>query len=239
MVVAAGSEKPDPSKLLASPHVTHTQPDPGEALLDTASERHQLTPAVKGVGDDRPYVNEPPRDFAHEAVRTAFQTAIETTTVPDQPVDATNDDTEKALATAHKAFPSWRDEDPRARARVLTQAAAIMRARRDELTAVIVHENGKGWRDADAETCEAIDFCEFYAREAIQLFEEQRLGEYVGEHNALIHEGRGLRCHRTVELPFGDLVWHVSRRLGHGQPRSYEASRANHGDRPDALRHPA
>ena len=66
-----------------------------------------------------------------------------------------------------------------------------MRSRRDELTAVIVHENGKGWRDADAETCEAIDFCEFYAREAIQLFEEQRLGEYVGEHNALIHEGRG------------------------------------------------
>ena len=95
------------------------------------------------------------------------------------------------MAAAHKAFPRWRDEDPRVRAKVLTRAAAIMRARRDELTAVIVHENGKGWRDADAETCEAIDFCEFYAREAIQLFEEQRLGEYVGEHNSLIHEGRG------------------------------------------------
>jgi RHH-type proline utilization regulon transcriptional repressor/proline dehydrogenase/delta 1-pyrroline-5-carboxylate dehydrogenase len=190
-LLAAGSEKPDPNKLLASPHVNHTQPDPGEALLDSAPERHQLTSGVKGVGDDRPYVNEAPRDFAHEAVRTAFQTAIDTTTVPHQPVDATKEDTEQALAAAHKAFPRWRDEDPRVRAKVLTQAAAIMRARRDELTAVIVHENGKGWRDADAETCEAIDFCEFYAREAIQLFEEQRLGEYVGEHNALIHEGRG------------------------------------------------
>ena len=190
-LLAAGSEKPDPNKLLASPHVTHTQPDPGEALLDEAPERHLLTSGVKGVGDDRPYVNEAPRDFAHDAVRTAFQTAIDTTTVPHQPVDATKDDAEHALAAAHKAFPRWRDEAPRVRAKVLTQAAAIMRARRDELTAVIVHENGKGWRDADAETCEAIDFCEFYAREAIQLFEEQRLGEYVGEHNALIHEGRG------------------------------------------------
>ena len=190
-LLAAGSEKPDPNKLLASPHVNHTQPDPGEALLDGAPERHQLTSGVKGVGDDRPYVNEAPRDFAHESVRTAFQTAIDTTTVPHQPVDATQDDAEQALAAAHKAFSRWRDEDPRVRAKVLTRAAAIMRARRDELTAVIVHENGKGWRDADAETCEAIDFCEFYAREAIQLFEEQRLGEYVGEHNALIHEGRG------------------------------------------------
>ena len=150
-----------------------------------------MTPGVKGVGDDRPYVNEAPRDFAHESVRTAFQTAIDSTTVPHQPVDATQDDAEQALAAARKAFPRWRDEDPRVRAKVLTQAAAIMRARRDDTTAVIVHENGKGWRDADAETCEAIDFCEFYAREAIQLFEEQRLGEYVGEHNALIHEGRG------------------------------------------------
>ena len=190
-LLAAGSKKPDPNKLLASPHVNHTQPDPGEAQLDDAPERHQLTLGVKGVGDDRPYVNEAPRDFAQLTVRTAFQTAIDTTTVPHQPVDATQDDAEQALVAAHKAFPRWRDEDPRVRAKVLTRAAAIMRARRDELTAVIVHENGKGWRDADAETCEAIDFCEFYAREAIQLFEEQRLGQYVGEQNALIHEGRG------------------------------------------------
>ena len=80
-LLAAGSEKPDPNKLLASPHVTHTQPDPGEVLLDGAPERHLLTPGVKGVGDDRPYVNEPPRDFAHDSVRTAFQTAIDTTTL--------------------------------------------------------------------------------------------------------------------------------------------------------------
>ena len=140
--------------------------------------------------------------------------------------------------TRHSPVGETRIQEPGRESSPKRQPSCVLG--RDELTAVIVHENGKGWRDADAETCEAIDFCEFYAREAIQLFEEQRLGEYVGEHNALIHEGRGpCSCHRTVELPFGDLVWHVSRRLGHGQPRSHEASRANHGDRPDALRHPA
>ena len=190
-LLAAGSEKPDPNLLLASPHGSSNTPDPGEVLLAEAPERHQLTQGVEGVGNGRPYVNEPLRDFSHASVREEFTKAIETTSVPKQPVDATESDAEQALAAAHAAFPRWRDEDPRVRAAILTKAAEIMRSRRDEFTSVIVHENGKGWRDADAETCEAIDFCEFYAREAIHLFEEQRLGRYVGEHNALIHEGRG------------------------------------------------
>ena len=114
-----------------------------------------------------------------------------------------------------------------------------MRARRDELTAVIVHENGKGWRDADAETCEAIDFCEFYAREAIQLFEEQRLGEYVGEHNALIHEGRG-PCVVIApwNFPLAILCGMSVAALVTGNPVTHEAGRADHRDRPDAVRHP-
>ena len=190
-LLAAGSEKPDPNLLLASPHGSSNTPDPGEVLLAEAPERHQLTQGVEGVGNGRPYVNEPLRDFSHASVREEFTKAIETTSVPKQPVDATESDAEQALAAAHAAFPRWRDEDPRVRAAILTKAAEIIRSRRDEFTSVIVHENGKGWRDADAETCEAIDFCEFYAREAIHLFEEQRLGRYVGEHNALIHEGRG------------------------------------------------
>ena len=36
-------------------------------------------------------------------------------------------------------------------------------ARRFELAAWQVHECGKPWREADADVCEAIDFCEFYA----------------------------------------------------------------------------
>ena len=46
-----------------------------------------------------------------------------------------------------------------------------MRSRRFELAAWEVYECGKPWAEADADVAEAIDFCEFYAREMIRLAE--------------------------------------------------------------------
>ena len=45
------------------------------------------------------------------------------------------------------------------------------------------HECGKPWREADADVAEAIDFCEFYAREMIRLAEPRRR-DVPGETNA-------------------------------------------------------
>ena len=42
-----------------------------------------------------------------------------------------------------------------------------MRDRRDELAALEVFEAGKPWAEADADVCEAIDFCEYYGREML------------------------------------------------------------------------
>jgi hypothetical protein len=55
------------------------------------------------------------------------------------------------------------------RAGLLLRVAAELRARRLELSAWLIFEVGKNWREADAEVAEAIDFLEFYAREAIRL----------------------------------------------------------------------
>jgi RHH-type proline utilization regulon transcriptional repressor/proline dehydrogenase/delta 1-pyrroline-5-carboxylate dehydrogenase len=78
------------------------------------------------------------------------------------------------------------------RAACLVKAAAAMRHRRDELAGVVIRESGKTWREADADVCEAIDFCEFYAREASVLFEPRRLGRFVGELDQVVHEPRGV-----------------------------------------------
>jgi RHH-type proline utilization regulon transcriptional repressor/proline dehydrogenase/delta 1-pyrroline-5-carboxylate dehydrogenase len=78
------------------------------------------------------------------------------------------------------------------RAAAIVKAAAIMRSRRDELSAVMVKEAGKTWREADADTCEAIDFCEFYARLAVPLFEPARIGRFVGELDHTFHQPRGV-----------------------------------------------
>ena len=68
-----------------------------------------------------------------------------------------------------------------------------MRARRDELSAWMVFEVGKNWREADADTAEAIDFCDYYAQEAERLMSApKRLGNYPGELNQLFYQPMGV-----------------------------------------------
>ena len=61
-----------------------------------------------------------------------------------------------------------------------------MRNRRFELAAWEVYECGKPWAEADADVAEAIDFCEFYAREMIRLAEPRRR-DVPGETNFTEH----------------------------------------------------
>jgi 1-pyrroline-5-carboxylate dehydrogenase len=92
---------------------------------------------------------------------------------------------DKALAAATEAFESWSRTDARERAGCLLKAAAIMRRRKHEFSAVMTLEVGKSWPEADGDTAEAIDFLEFYAREMLRI----DAGEYVtpvpGEWNEL------------------------------------------------------
>ena len=39
---------------------------------------------------------------------------------------------------------------------------------RDQLAAAIILESAKTWSEADGDVCEAIDFCRFYARWALE-----------------------------------------------------------------------
>lgn len=76
---------------------------------------------------------------------------------------------EMAMLAALKAFDAWRYVPHSERARYLLRAAAEMRRRKHEFSAVMVLEVGKSWAEADADTAEAIDFLEYYARQAIRL----------------------------------------------------------------------
>ncbi|MCH2133092.1 MAG: proline dehydrogenase family protein [Phycisphaerales bacterium] len=180
-----------PEDLLATPHLQFPQ-DPGVERIAGSPERHELSVAEDTVADGRPFFSEPLRDFAEASQRDAFGKAIAQSSVPRVANDGTVADADKALAQASKAFPAWRDEDPARRAQVLLDAADIMRSRRDELSGVVIRESGKIWREADADVCEAIDFCEYYAREALGLFRPRRLGQFVGEHDSQFHQPRGV-----------------------------------------------
>ncbi len=90
-----------------------------------------------------------------------------------------------AVAAAEKAFETWRWIAPEERANVLLRAAGILRRRRLEMNAAMVYEVGKNWNEADGDTAEAIDFCEFYAREMIRWGGPQPVTPNPGESNVL------------------------------------------------------
>lgn len=144
------------------------------------------------AADEADFQNEPPRDFADADQRARFASAVwngEPIRVsPESPPDAVP----AAVARAAAAFPAWRDTAPERRAEIVRRAAAELRNRRDELAGVMVREAGKTWREADADICEAIDFCEFYARRAVEMFQPRRLGRRLGELNDLVYQPRGI-----------------------------------------------
>ncbi|MDW5598901.1 aldehyde dehydrogenase family protein, partial [Conexibacter stalactiti] len=78
------------------------------------------------------------------------------------------------------------------RAALLARAAGELRGRRHELAALAVRECAKPWAEADADLCEAIDFLEYYGREAVALERGRPLQQLAGERNALHYRARGV-----------------------------------------------
>ena len=94
---------------------------------------------------------------------------------------------ERAVDAAWTAFEGWKRASVDVRAGLLLNAAKLMRERKHEFSATMVLEVGKSWAEADADTAEAIDFMEFYAREAIRYAGEQPIVKIAGEDNDLVY----------------------------------------------------
>ncbi|MFG0241515.1 MAG: proline dehydrogenase family protein [Phycisphaerales bacterium JB054] len=194
-------DKADPSALLAAPERKRGAEEKLDLAM-SASERHALSRAEPGVGDGRAFVNEALRDFSRVQVRDIFAGAVHGAQVPVVASDKTPEEADAMVERALSAFngrwkdgtrhKGWRDIEVERRARVLVNAAAAMRARRDELSGIIIKENGKCWVDADADVAEAIDFCEYYAREAVHLFRRERIGRFIGELDEQFYQPRGV-----------------------------------------------
>jgi RHH-type proline utilization regulon transcriptional repressor/proline dehydrogenase/delta 1-pyrroline-5-carboxylate dehydrogenase len=103
-------------------------------------------------------------------------------------------DADAAVQAAVARVPAWRTTPARDRAAVLFRAADWMRQRRDELAALEVFEAGKPWDQADADVCEAIDFCEYYGREVLRFAAAapDRVQSPPGERNRLTYRGKGV-----------------------------------------------
>ncbi|HZI18711.1 MAG TPA: L-glutamate gamma-semialdehyde dehydrogenase [Pyrinomonadaceae bacterium] len=98
---------------------------------------------------------------------------------------ATEEQARTAVERANEVFRTWSRTLPQERADLLFRVASLLRERRHYYSAWMVHEVAKSWPEADGDTAEAIDFCEFYAREMLRYAEGQPLTPIEGEDNRL------------------------------------------------------
>lgn len=102
-------------------------------------------------------------------------------------VSATVEQANEAIQAAEEAFKTWKRVPAEERAGYLFDAAELLRQRRFYYNAWMIYEVGKSWVEADADTAEAIDFLEYYGREALRLDAEQPLTQVEGEDNKLVY----------------------------------------------------
>jgi 1-pyrroline-5-carboxylate dehydrogenase len=99
---------------------------------------------------------------------------------------------EPAMQAALAAFETWKDAPVEDRAGLLFRVAEIIRQRKFEFNAWLVLEVGKNWDEAEADTCEAIDFLELYARTALHLAEAEPVVQLPGERDSLRYIALGV-----------------------------------------------
>jgi 1-pyrroline-5-carboxylate dehydrogenase len=94
---------------------------------------------------------------------------------------------EPAMKAALAAFESWRLTSVEERASLLFRVGDLLRSRKMEFMAWLVFEVSKNWFEADADISETLDFCEFYAREALRLAKTQTPIQLPGERDSLVY----------------------------------------------------
>jgi RHH-type proline utilization regulon transcriptional repressor/proline dehydrogenase/delta 1-pyrroline-5-carboxylate dehydrogenase len=172
-------------------------------------------PKCQPSADPVQFRNEPPIDFSRSENRARFRRALDDVRAeferpgrtgawleslnpanPNEVVGAvritSSADAEKTVERAARFFPEWRAIAAEKRAQILFAAARMMREKRWELAAWEVFEVGKGWREADADVAEAIDYLKYYGREMLRLAQPRHTQRLPSETNIYLYEPRGL-----------------------------------------------
>ncbi|HEV2426331.1 MAG TPA: L-glutamate gamma-semialdehyde dehydrogenase [Terriglobia bacterium] len=121
----------------------------------------------------------------HSADRLTSYNPAEKSQVVGSFSKATRELAESAIRAAEQAYKTWSRAPVERRVQLLLDTAHILRDDKYYYSAWMVFEVGKSWPEADADTAEAIDFCEYYAREMLRLENPAPLAPVAGEKNYL------------------------------------------------------
>jgi 1-pyrroline-5-carboxylate dehydrogenase len=100
---------------------------------------------------------------------------------------ATPAEAARAIESAAAFFPEWSRTPAEDRSRMLVRAGELIRLRKMEFNAWLVYEAGKTWPEAEADVSEAIDFCDYYAREMLRLAGPHPMLHLPGEKDELVY----------------------------------------------------
>jgi 1-pyrroline-5-carboxylate dehydrogenase len=106
--------------------------------------------------------------------------------------NGTRQDALDAIERAFEFFPVWAATPIEQRTEMLFELARIIRERKFDFDAWLVVEAGKTWPEAEADVSEAIDFCEYYARQALSLAKPDPLVQLSGERDEMVYQPLGV-----------------------------------------------
>jgi 1-pyrroline-5-carboxylate dehydrogenase len=149
---------------------------------DVAAMQAALASVRAGFGKKYPLVVDGERIFTEKTIPSINPTSEE---VVGDVSAASLAQANRAIEIAYERFGEWKKTSAQYRADLLFKAAQLARERRFHFNALMVYEVGKSWVEADADTAEAIDFMEYYAREALRYAGKQPIVPIPGEENEL------------------------------------------------------
>ncbi len=99
---------------------------------------------------------------------------------------------EKAFSAAEERFKTWSQTNVKERVEIAIKVSEIMKRDKHDLSAQMTYEVGKTWPEADGDTAEAIDFMEYYAREALRWGQDHPVVPNPGEEGVLKYVPMGI-----------------------------------------------
>jgi RHH-type proline utilization regulon transcriptional repressor/proline dehydrogenase/delta 1-pyrroline-5-carboxylate dehydrogenase len=99
---------------------------------------------------------------------------------------------EQAVVGAKAAFATWKKTPAAERSEILRKVAKYFRREKLRLMAIEIFEVGKTWSEADGDIGEAIDFCEYYAKDMLRLDAGERVSYVGGEDSKYVYQPRGI-----------------------------------------------
>ncbi len=124
-------------------------------------------------------------------------------------------DVERAMDCAASAHRAWDSTLVVTRAAALNKMADLLEDNRDRIISLLAREAGKSLTDGIAEIREAVDFCRYYARDALTKFGAPKLlPGPTGEENRFLMRGRGtFICVSPWNFPLAIFLGQISAAL--------------------------